>query len=176
MREKYVKRGNLVWALFWWALALGWIYILFYFSGQDAVTSSGISGRLTLGLLRRLPFLNVNEGTFEHILRKLAHFGIFAMEGFLMRVAFYNTKPRKFWNNVFAAIPCCGLAVLNELHQLTADGRACSTRDMVIDSSGALLGIIVAGVLCWMCESMYIRRRYSQMTRKKKKIAFEEDE
>ena len=40
----------------------------------------------------------------------------------------------------------------------------------------SLLGIIAAAVICWICESMYIRRRYTQLIRKKKKIAFEEDE
>ena len=168
MRKNGMKRGSVVWALFWWALALGWAGMLFWFSGQDGVDSASLSGRLARALLARMPFISVSEVTFEYCLRKLAHFGIFALEGFLMRIALYNTRPSRGLNGLIAALVCCPVAVLNELHQLTAVGRSCSVTDMLIDMSGALVGIAAASLICWICESIWVRRRYFRMMRHKK--------
>lgn len=167
MRKNGMKRGCAVWAIFWWALAIGWAGMLFWFSGQDGVDSSRLSGDLARAILDRLHFLNVSEATFEFYLRKLAHFGIFAMEGFFMRVALYNTRPSRGINGIIAAVVCCGVAVLNELHQLLSEGRVCSVTDMMIDASGALLGIIAASVICWICESFWVRRRYFRIMRRR---------
>jgi VanZ family protein len=168
MQKKGMKRGSATWALFWWALALGWAVLLFWFSGQDGVDSSDLSGRLARALMARMPFINVSEITFEFYLRKLAHFGIFAVEGFLMRVALYNTRPSRWLNGIIAALVCCPVAVLNELYQLTAVDRSCSVTDMLIDLSGALIGIAAASLVCWICESIWVRRRYFRMVRDKK--------
>lgn len=151
-------------AVVWWLLAVGWIYVLFYLSRQTAENSAQLSNWFAQGLLRRLPFLSVSEPAFEAFLRKLAHFGIFAVEGFLIRMALFATKSRRFFvNTLIAAILCLPLAVTNELSQLTAAGRVASVRDMGIDMAGAILGILVSALLAWIWESAVIRRRYRRM-------------
>ena len=85
-----------------------------------------------------------------------------------MRIALYNTRPSRGLNGLIAALVCCPVAVLNELHQLTAVGRSCSVTDMLIDMSGALVGIAAASLICWICESIWVRRRYFRMMRHKK--------
>ena len=150
-------------AVIWWLLAAGWIYVLFYLSRQTATDSAQLSGWFARGLLRRLSFLNVSEGTFEYLLRKLAHFGIFAAEGFLIRMALFATKSRRHVNTLFAILLCMPLAVANELSELTAAGRGCSVRDMGIDMSGAILGILVAALISWIWESATIRRAYRRI-------------
>ena len=167
MRNKYNKRGSVVWALFWWALAVGWIAVLVWCSGQDGVDSGSLSSSLARALMARMPFLDVSLDTFEHYLRKFAHFGIFALEGFLMRIALYNTRPRTLVNGIIASAICAVLAVSNELHQLTAQGRSCSATDMLIDFSGAFLGILAASLICWIAESIWIRRRYRRLARRR---------
>ncbi len=152
-------------AVFWWLLAAGWIYVLFYLSRQTAADSADLSGWFARGVLRRLSFLNVSERTFEFYMRKLAHFGIFAVEGFLVRMALFATKSRRGVNTLFAILLCLPLAVTNELSELTALGRGCSAWDMGIDMAGAVLGILVAALFAWIWESFAIRRRYSQMNR-----------
>lgn len=146
--------GRVVGAVIWWLLSAAWVLVLFYFSGQDGADSSALSGRLSLWLLNRLTFLNVTPAVFEHYLRKTAHFGIFAVEGFLIRVALYRTRPRKFWNLPLSMLPCVLLAVANELHQRLSPGRRCSYLDMGIDTAGALAGALVASLICWMAESL----------------------
>jgi VanZ family protein len=167
MRE-IERQGNKALATIWWLFAVGWIAVLFYFSGQSAVESSALSGRIAGALLRRLTFLDIRPQTFEFFLRKLAHFGIFAVEGFLIRVALYYTKPRVLLNTVIAIAFCVPLAALNELAQLLAEGRACSLRDMFIDSAGALCGILFAALVTWMLESGSIRRKYARMRRERR--------
>lgn len=157
------KSGHAAKAIAWWCLAAGWIIVLFFFSSQTAVESSKLSGSLAEKILRHLPFLDVSGSTFETVLRKLAHFGIFAAEGFLIRVALYNTKSRRHANTGIALLLCLPLAVANELSELTALGRSCSVRDMGIDMSGAILGILVAALLCWIAESARIRGEYARM-------------
>ena len=125
MRKKPFS-GNFVGALIWWLLSAAWVMVLFYFSGQNGADSSQLSGNLARWLLDRMPFLNLAPAVFEHYLRKTAHFGIFAVEGFLIRVALYRTRPRKFWNLPLAMAPCALLAVANELHQRLSPGRSCS--------------------------------------------------
>ncbi len=161
MREK--RRRVRVAAIFWWLLAAGWIYLLFYFSRQVGEDSAALSGWFARGVLRRLSFLNVSEETFEFYMRKLAHFGIFAVEGFLVRLALYATKPRKIANTFIALFLCLPLAVANEFSELPVSGRTCSVRDMSIDLGGALLGILVAAIIAWICESAVIRRKYRRL-------------
>ena len=52
------------------------------------------------------------------------------------------------------------MACLNELHQRFSEGRVCSLRDVLIDSSGALAGILVACGIVALLQS--IRRKRTQ--------------
>jgi VanZ family protein len=149
--------------IIWWLLAAGWIYVLFYFSRQIGEDSAALSGWFARGVLRRLSFLNVSEQSFEFFMRKLAHFGIFAVEGFLIRIALYATKSRKGTNTLFAILLCLPLAIANEISELPVEGRYCSVWDMTIDMGGALLGILIAAVIAWMWESAIIRGKYRQL-------------
>ena len=167
MRKKPFS-GNFVGALSWWLLSAAWVMVLFYFSGQNGADSSQLSGNLARWLLDRMPFLNLAPAVFEHYLRKTAHFGIFAVEGFLIRVALYRTRPRKFWNLPLAMAPCALLAVANELHQRLSPGRSCSYLDMGIDTAGALAGALAGSLACWMAESLRVRRAYGELTRRQK--------
>ena len=115
-----------------------------------------------------MPFLNLAPAVFEHYLRKTAHFGIFAVEGFLIRVALYRTRPRRFWNLPLAMAPCALLAVANELHQRLSPDRSCSYLDMGIDTAGALAGALAGSLVCWMAESLRVRRAYGELTRRQK--------
>lgn len=139
---------------FWLLPAALWVAVLFYFSGQSGTQSGALSGALAEKLLRHMPFLAVSVDTFELVLRKLAHFGIFAVEGFLLRLGLGKVRPARFGNNFITTIIGAGLAVLNELHQLSSAGRVCSVRDMAIDASGALAGALVAAAvenILWAC-------------------------
>lgn len=155
MSRKKERSGSALWL----APAALWVTVLFYFSGQDGGQSGALSGALVEMLLQRMPFLAVSAATFELVLRKLAHFGIFAVEGFLLRLGLGKTRPARFGNILISFFVGSGLAVLNELHQLASEGRVCSVRDMAIDAAGALSGALVAAAIENIAWAWAHRRR-----------------
>ena len=80
------KRRALRLVIFW-ALAIGWIAVLFFFSGQTAAESSALSGSLADLVRGIFPFNRIPPDQLEHVLRKLAHFGFFGLEGLLLGLA-----------------------------------------------------------------------------------------
>lgn len=120
-----------------WALVSAVMIFIFLMSSADGEESSEISDAL---LLKITEITGIEISSF--FLRKAAHFSEFAMLSFLLTNAVFAT-----FNNKKAGIiafPCtCLYAVTDELHQLFSDGRACSVRDMLIDSAGALLGAVI---------------------------------
>ena len=124
-------------------LAIAWIVVLFVFSMQPATESGALSEGLTQKLFGWLISLGANADTLEHIVRKLAHFGEFALSGFFTGMALFSQFKRP--TALFTAIGLeAVIAILNELSQLIPEGRACSAKDMLIDFSGAILGILIA--------------------------------
>ena len=134
-------------SIFFWIAAAVWCGVLFFFSGQDAAESSALSYRITEFVLRVLPFLPYSVDAMNLILRDVAHFGIFAVEGFLLGCAMMTTLSRRALGGLLAAFACGAMAVLNEYHQTFADGRACEVKDMLVDSGGALTGVLFAALI-----------------------------
>ena len=133
-----------------WALAIGWIAVLFLLSGQNAVESSELSGWFVNFVRDIFPFNRLPADQLTHVVRKLAHFCIFAVEGFLICLATAESFQDVSVGAVLSVIACTALAAANELHQMFFEGRSCEGRDMLIDAGGALLGIAVAALLLWL--------------------------
>ena len=71
------KRAALVFGV----LAVAWIGVLFYFSGQSGAESGGLSLKLAKKLMEWFPTIPMPLDDFHHVLRKLAHMGIFGVQG-----------------------------------------------------------------------------------------------
>ena len=156
------NRTHLIRRIVLWTLALGWLVVLFVLSTQNGEESSELSLSLTHFLLRHLPFLSMTAEEFHPILRKITHFCIFAVEGFLFGLASSDSmsdRPAVALSLIF----CAAMAALNEYSQTFAEGRSCELRDMMIDFSGAVLGISVSVLVRWIC--LRIRRRRQCMTK-----------
>ena len=147
------KRRALRLVIFW-ALAIGWIAVLFFFSGQTAAESSALSGSLADLVRGIFPFNRIPPDQLEHVLRKLAHFGFFGLEGLLLGLAMMQSVGRLRAGALLSAVACGILAAANELHQRFFEGRSCEAGDVLIDFGGALLGIAAAALLLWL-----VRRR-----------------
>ena len=93
--------------------------------------------------------LNYEANSIQFYVRKAAHM----TEYFLLAVAvsfpLYVYRVRGFWLFLLAGIFCAGFAGLDEYHQSFVSGRSPSVRDVCIDSSGALIGIILVQLFCW---------------------------
>lgn len=157
MEMKRERRTAL--SMFLWLLAIGWVAVLFFFSGQNGVQSSELSMRVLNYLLRLFPGLPYSMEWMHTVLRKMAHFGIFAVEGFLLGMALMTTMQRRALGGTIALLCCVAMAGLNEYHQSFMDGRSCALMDVGIDAGGALAGVLFAALI------LFWRRRRAQRRR-----------
>jgi VanZ family protein len=82
-----------------------------------------------------VPSLGTGLGTWDVVLRKLAHFAEFAVLGVLLARAVRNLP---------AAFALASLyAVTDEVHQLFVPGRAGSPLDWLVDAAGAGTGVLL---------------------------------
>ena len=118
---------------------------------SQAVTAlvNGFLGKFGLGPLS------------EHIIRKLAHFSEFMLEGFLLMLCL-RVYTRRFVRHI--SWPILGgllTALTDETIQMFSDGRSSQLTDVWLDFSGALAGILVGLIclaLCRMCYLLYKHR------------------
>lgn len=139
--------------LIWFLLAL-WMSVIFLFSSQNADES----GALSQGFLHRfILWLFPNSMTknpetvdfMEFLLRKCAHMTEYAILGILIDIQMHCyqlfQKERKY---VIAAVILVMLyACTDEFHQLFVAGRSGQFRDVMIDTCGGLIGILVYQVV-----------------------------
>ena len=112
-------------------------------------------------ILRRLGQPGLAEHLTMHIVRKLAHFCEYTLEGFLLMLCMrvYSRHPLRH-----ITVPMLGgvlTALTDETIQLFSEGRSSQVTDVWLDSAGVLAGILVAIVLLLACEGLYyhIKRR-----------------
>lgn len=139
--------------------ALLMMYLIFSFSAQTGEVSGELSYKISYNIVetkseilhegKSYDELNYEANSIQFYVRKAAH----VTEYFLLAVAvsfpLYVYRVRGFWLFLLAGIFCAGFAGLDEYHQSFVSGRSPSVRDVCIDSSGALIGIILVQLFCW---------------------------
>ena len=123
------------------SLFVGWLILIYCLSGQDGISSSGLSTKLLTIIANYLNnFISIDVALFVKefslLFRKLAHFS----EYFILFVLTYECfKEYKIKNVLIVAIVFCVVyACFDEFHQLFVDGRSGQIIDVLIDSSGVL--------------------------------------
>jgi hypothetical protein len=89
--------------------------------------------------LSSIPDLGTGLGTWDTVLRKLAHTAEYAILGALLLRAVQSVPAAVLLASAYAAT--------DEVHQTFVSGRHGSPLDWAIDSAGALLGVAVAARL-----------------------------
>ena len=153
----WVIVGRVVFTL---ALA-GCIWFIFSNSMAVAQVSSASSGRvLTLlqGALRRLGHPALAQRLTQHVVRKMAHFCEYMLEGFLLMLCMrvYSRHPLRH-----ITVPMLGgvlTALTDETIQLYYPGRSSQVTDVWLDSVGVLAGILTALVLMALCRLLFHHR------------------
>ncbi len=136
-----------------WILVLLCMAFIFSMSAADGEESSEISDSF---LVKITEITGIEMSS--HFIRKAAHFCEFALLSFLISNAVFATwKSKK--SSVYAFPAACFYAVTDELHQLFSDGRACSVRDMLIDSSGAFLGALIFSIIILIYIKHFERKK-----------------
>ena len=118
--------------------------------------------QLLQAVLRRLGMPGLAQRLTMHIVRKMAHFCEYTLEGFLLMLCMrvYSRHPLRH-----ITVPMLGgvlTALTDETIQLFSEGRSSQVTDVWLDSAGVLAGILVAIVLLLACEGLYyhIKRRH----------------
>lgn len=122
--------------------------IIFGFSSQNAEKSTETSSSVIEDVLDVvLPEEEITPELvkkYQFPVRKAAHFGIYMLLGFCLVNAFEHTVKKKWYISYPCSLIVAALyAISDEWHQSFSDGRGPSAADVLIDSSGALVGIIV---------------------------------
>ena len=145
--------------------------IIFKFSSQIAEESDGISHGVLRKIIDVFPYTKgLSEGIkikmVEHgnpIIRKLAHFSIYALVGvwIMSFMSTFNIRLYKKW--IISMLVGALYAASDEFHQSFVPGRGPSIIDVGIDSLGVFTGIL--GVL--IIISIYIALKSDQKVKEK---------
>jgi len=134
--------------LFYWFPVFAWMFLIFGFSGDSASfqRSSRIIGPLMHWLFPRMPDTDVNHVVF--LVRKCAHLSEYAVLAMLVWHA--RRKHSRIAGRSWpwpAAAEALWIAVLyaatDEFHQTFVPSREGCLRDVLIDSSGAVAGLLL---------------------------------
>jgi VanZ family protein len=115
--------------ILYWGPVLAWMGLIFFFSS--------------------LPHLDSGLGTWDFILRKGAHvFEYVVLTGLLIR-AVRNTWKSLSWRAVlgWGAAVAILYSALDEIHQAYVPGRGPSVRDVLIDTVGVGLAVLLIHTL-----------------------------
>lgn len=133
-----------------WGLTLVWMGIIFYLSNQPAVQSShlssGVTKRFVIIMENIIPGIeNLEFESLETWIRKNAHFIAYFVLGVLALLSLKLSNIKKA--SLCAIVICISYAISDEFHQLFVFGRSCQFSDVLIDTAGALLGILLTVVI-----------------------------
>ena len=127
-----------------------WMGFIFSMSSENAEKSSNTSGQTIRVVLSAVPGfeeqpeeVKVNRiEKLQFIVRKSAHFIGYMILGILASglILYYGNINKKY---LLAFLICVIYAISDEIHQLFVPGRSGQVRDVLIDSAGSLLGIIL---------------------------------
>ena len=120
-----------------------WMAIIFKLSAQPGEQSNLLSTKVTTIIvsLAKLFRPDVNVLSLNHFIRKCAHFLAYLVLGIVMLFAMKRIGYTGKKGVVFTLLLCISYAITDELHQAFVPGRTPKLLDVLIDSSGASLGI-----------------------------------
>lgn len=124
--------------LFRYLPSVVWMGIIFYLSHQPANKSAETSLELVNIVLNIIPVTPDYEIIFHTMIRKSAHFIAYAILGILVYFAY-----RGRYAVLFTLSICLLFAISDEIHQLFIPGRSGEVRDVLIDLSGAVFGVLI---------------------------------
>lgn len=130
-----------------WIAVILWMALIFKLSSQPAVQSGKLSGEITNINIKAMekvkPNTKFNIVEFDHIVRKNAHFFVYLFLGVFVINAFRRSGVRGYRCVVFALLICILYASSDEIHQVFVPGRSAQVMDVILDSVGASVGILV---------------------------------
>ena len=133
--------------------------LIFTLSAQDADESSQLSYEVGVKVLTyanetldkgwSTKYIDQLSKIGQHYIRKTAHFTEYFLLAVSVAFPLYVYGVRGLWLMIFAGGFCIGYACLDEYHQSFVAGRAPQKMDVLIDSCGVLVGVIITRIVGW---------------------------
>ena len=133
-------------------LIVVWMTVVFSFSNEGGTKSSNTSRKVTEVVVKVISDkpIEENQPLVEKVdkgIRKLAHYSIYTVGGFLiMNYAYATQKTTKEKILYSIAFGAC-YAVTDEMHQFFVSGRSARIFDVGIDTLGVITGILIYFIL-----------------------------
>jgi VanZ family protein len=143
-----------------WLPVLVWVGVIFL--GSTNLMSAEHTSRLIVPFLRWLkPSISAETlASIHFILRKCAHMGEYAVLGLLLlRAATLMTNSKRSIPILYVSVlaVCVFVAATDEFHQTFVASRGASVRDIMIDSGGVILGLLI-GLIFGMSRSVRLEK------------------
>ena len=133
--------------------------IIFMLSSQEGTTSSRLSYKVGVQIFTVTnkvldkgwsdAHIDQLSTKYQYYVRKTAHYTEYFLLGVSVAFPLYVYGIRGMKLIIFAGLFCFGYASLDEFHQSFVHGRGPSPKDVMIDSCGALTGIILTRIVGW---------------------------
>jgi VanZ family protein len=128
------------------------MYMIFSFSAQDSAASANLSYKVTYDAVKivdKTLDLELTESQITKCInkihafvRKCGHFSEYCLLAITLAIPLYVYGVRGIWLFITIGAICVVYASTDEFHQRFVSGRGPSVKDVLIDSSGAMLGIL----------------------------------
>ncbi len=130
-----------------WIAVILWMALIFNLSSQVAQESNHLSKGITATVIEIVetivPNIDMDMASFNHIVRKNAHFFAYFILGIFVINAMRRNDKRSNIDIIIAILVCVLYAMSDEIHQFYVPGRGPQLKDVFIDSIGAVTGIII---------------------------------
>ena len=168
--EKLERKKNLkdiVLFVIFLILVVFWMGVIFKFSSANGEKSTGTS-RSSLEKIITLFNKNIDKERLDEIvikydvvLRKFTHFSGYLVGGVLLyfmyfylnKLVNYKLKYIKMYSVVTGSI----YAMTDELHQHFVSGRSGEIKDVVLDTSGVIIGVVIVWAVITAIKSLKIK-------------------
>ena len=134
-------------------LAILWMGVIYSFSNQNGDESQNLSDKFTIKLVNTKSKITKKEyskkekqdivNKYSFIIRKTAHFTVYLILGLLVYNMLYKFNLNKMM--IISIIICVLYATSDEVHQYFISERAFRILDILIDTCGSIIGILLGG-------------------------------
>lgn len=168
---RFIKKHLL--SIIFASVAVYIMILIFSFSAQTGEVSSEVSAGVSRTIAKIIVsgFSSLSEAeklaqieALVPIVRKTAHFLVYCALGFfafLSTRTFYKESRRKFPKKsglLGVSAFCFFYAATDEIHQLFVSERSGSPLDVLLDFSGAVVGIAIAFFVFWVFVKVFKRK------------------
>ncbi|MGM9850417.1 MAG: VanZ family protein [Bacilli bacterium] len=134
-------------------LIILWMIIIFLLSNQKAQDSKQLSNsfitktiiniyEIKHGKITEEKKIEIKEN-YSFIVRKAAHFTIYLVLGLLVSLVLTEKCFNLKQIIIYGVLICMAYAITDEIHQIFVSGRSGEIRDIIVDTCGSTVGILL---------------------------------